>query len=72
MRLFVRLCVVGVVAASLAGCTGSPLEEGTPKNVDMSKDYTPQAALPGASVKLFREMKKAAAAAPKPPVEAPK
>jgi len=33
----------------LPGCGGSGINEGAPKNVDMSKDFSPKVEMPGMS-----------------------
>jgi hypothetical protein len=66
MRCFARLLAVGVVASFLTGCdSGSSIEEGAPKNVDMNKSYSPNVEMPGASVKDMNKAK----AKPKGPAD---
>ena len=58
MRLLVRFCVVGVVAFGLAGCDGgSDLQEGTPKNIDLSQDHSSKLDMPGMGVKAMKKAK---------------
>ena len=38
--------LICALALGMGGCGGGGLEEGVPKNVDMSKDYTPLAKTP--------------------------
>jgi len=38
--------LICTLALGMGGCDGGDLQEGTPKNVDMSKDYTPLAKTP--------------------------
>jgi len=45
-RLSLALAI-GLV--SLAGCGGTSIQEGTPKNIDMTKDYSPKTEMPGMS-----------------------
>lgn len=33
--------LAALLLISLSGCGGSPMEEGVPQNVDMSKNYSP-------------------------------
>ncbi len=56
--------MLGLVAGGLVGC-GSKIPEGVPKNVDMSKDYSPAAKpfsfSPSDQAKAAAASKKAAA-----------
>ena len=72
MRLLARFCVVGVVAFGLAGCDGgSDLKEGTPKDIDMSKDYSPKVDMPGMGVKAMKKAKAETAPATTAPATDP-
>lgn len=69
MSALSRVSVTGVFLASfgLAGCGGGGPDEGIPKDVDMSKSYTPQVEMPGMTPKAaFQAHKKAATPAPAP------
>jgi len=41
--------------AALPGCGGTNIQEGPPKNVDMTKDYSPKVEMPGMSPKMQSE-----------------
>lgn len=60
MRLFLRICVAGVLVSAFTGCGGPSVEEGIPKNIDMTKDYAPKVEMPGMSPKQSKEANTAA------------
>ena len=67
-------CAFGLV---LSGCDGGGISEGVPEKVDMTKTYTPDAALPKMTPKDMMksraaDAKNAAEDAKNPPAEAPK
>ena len=65
MRPLGRLSLILVVSLATIGCGGESMQEGIPKDVDLSKTYTPPAALP----KMFG--KAAARSRPKVAEDAP-
>ncbi len=60
MRSIQRFCVAGALALAVAGCSsGNGVEEGVPKNIDMTKDYSPKVDMPGMSPKAASAAKAA-------------
>ncbi len=68
MRRSTKLFMLAVMTLGTIGCGGSELTEGVPKQVDMTKTYTPAATLPSMTPTDQQKAKAAAAA----PIAAPK
>jgi len=48
-RALVMAFAAALLAPGLVGCGSDVKDQGVPKNVDMSKDYTPKVEMPGMS-----------------------
>ena len=69
-RRMISLLGIGLVMFGINGCDDG-VGEGTPANVDMTKDYSPKTEMPGMSPKIQKKALKKAAASSAPPAAVP-